>query len=223
MKRLLAAGGVVVVLLTASAASPYVLRGVDFFRVRQIEMVGLHYVRPAALLDALRLDAEGNLFDDAGTLERRAMTVPGVEAARIERRLPGTLRLVIAEREPVALAPGPEGMVALDGRGSPLPYDPSGARFDLPVVPGVDRVLLASLAMIRTADAELYGRIDAARRGGDGSIVLELGDERILLAGAATPGDVRSLQLVRRRLRHAPARLVDARFSGWIVVRRGRG
>ena len=133
MKRswvvLVALGG----LLAATLVGPRLLRGVGFFRVSRVEIVGVQYLAPATLVDALKLSATASVFDDPAPLARRALAVPGVRSAVIRRRMPGTLEVVIEEAAPVALAPGNGGLVLIDARGKVLPFDPVTSAPDLPV------------------------------------------------------------------------------------------
>ncbi len=210
--------------VAAVVIAPWVLRGVDFFRVRQVELVGLRYLAPEQVLEALALARDRNLFDDNGEVARRASTLPGVVAVRIERRLPGVLRVVLVERTPVAFAPGPAGLVPLDGNAHPLPYDPTVTGFDLPVVERPDTVLTRTLSLVRTADSSLFRRVDAVSHGAGESVILELGQRRVLLQATSTVEEIRAVEAVRRHLERTgrPFVTLDARFAGWVVVRRGR-
>ena len=58
---------------------------------------------------------------------------PLVRVAEVRRRLPGTLRLVVEEREPVALAASSK-LEPVDREGRVLPLDPSTHGFDLPLL-----------------------------------------------------------------------------------------
>lgn len=204
--------------------APLLLRQVAFFRVRRVELVGLRYQAPERVLDALAIAADRNLFDRARGLERRAAALPGVVDVRVERRLPGTLRLVFVERLPVAFVPGPEGLVAVDGDGAPLPYDPAATGLDLPLIRRADSVLVSTLALVRVADSVLFQEVDTARLGDHDTVILELGRQQVLLRAIPTTFDIRAVETVRRHLAltRRPFDALDARFAGWVVVRRAR-
>jgi hypothetical protein len=201
---------------------PLALRGMGVFRVRRVELVGSRYLAPEQLVARLGLRPNQNLFDDARAVERRAEQVPGVVSARVERRLPGTLRLVIVERAPMAFAPGPNGLVALDATGQALPYDPAAMGLDLPVVPRADSVVLGTLARVRAADSTLYQEVQTAERGPNGAVIVSLGQRRVLLGGLPSLDVVRAVAAVRRHLAATGRRYaeLDGRFHGWVVVRR---
>ena len=79
---------VAVGLVLAVLATPLLLRYVSFFRVRQIELVGLHYHSPDWLLEALEIAPDQNLFAGKRRIERRALELPSVMGIKVERKLP---------------------------------------------------------------------------------------------------------------------------------------
>jgi cell division protein FtsQ len=220
----LVVAGALALLFAALAAGRLALRHMGFFRVRRVELVGTRYLSPEPLVRGLGLRPDQNLFDDAGEIARRAEQVAGVVSARVERRLPGTLRVVVTERVPLAFAPAPNGLAALDAEGRALPYDPAATGLELPLVPGADSLVLGALARVRAADSTLYQEVEAARRGPAGSVMLELGQRRVLLRGQPSLEDVQAVAAVRRQLAATgrPYAELDARFAGWVVARRGR-
>jgi hypothetical protein len=167
------------------------------------------------------LSRTASIWADLDAVERRLVNVAGIRSARVSRRVPGTLRVEVEEEEPVALADGPAGLVAVSARGVPLPYDLTMAPVDAPVVPRADTALLAALATMRTTDFGFYAAITAAsaRRG---EVVLEMDSGRVRLDLPVGPGVVRQVAAVQRELAASGAawRELDARFAGWVVVRR---
>ena len=209
-------------LVGLSAGAPLVMRHIGFFRVRQVELVGVRYLAPDTVLATLALRPEQNVFDDADVIARRVETLAGVVSAKVERKLPGTLTVSVVERVPVAFAPGPDRMVAVDGDGRPLPYDPAATGLDLPIITRADSMLVRTLSVVRLADSALFQDVDGARRGPRGGVALELGGRRVLFPGVPAPDDVRAVGAVRRHLASTgrPYQELDARFEGWVVVRR---
>jgi cell division septal protein FtsQ len=209
--------------------APSVLRRLAFFRVRQVELVGIRNLDPDAVLAALRLAPEASVFDDTHLLADRVRGLAGVAEARVARRLPAALKVIVREVEPVALVPGrrPGGggngaLVAVDADGRALPFDPTRAGLDLPVVQAADSGVAQVLARIQVFDPVLFQDIDAARRYGRGDVLLELGPHRVLFARDAGPEVVQAVVLVARDLA-AKARQyteLDARYAGQVVVRR---
>ncbi len=223
-RRVLVGTTIVGVLAATLVLVPVGLRHVGFFRLRQVELVGLHYLAPQEVLERLALEADRNVFDPLGEVVSRAEAIPGVLDVRAARRLPGTLRISVTEEAPVAFALGADGLVPLDASSRPLPYDPSRSGFDVPVVERPDSGLTRLLDLIRQIDPPLFDEIDGVRRGTAESVILELGDRRVWLQASAGVQDIRELETVRRHLdRNAvPYRELDARFDGWVVVRRER-
>jgi hypothetical protein len=215
---LIALAGVVVL-----ATGPLLLRQLTFFRVRQIEVVGARFLEPGRIVDALALADGQNLFDPLDGAERRVDSLPGVVRARLSRRVPGTVRVTVVEEEPVALAPGREGMVPLDCDAGRLPYDPAHAGLALPIVERADSLLVRALCVVRAADAALYAAVEAVRAGGGGSVILELEDQRVRLNGMPSTGDIAAVVLVRQHLEATGQTFaeLDARYHG-LVYARGR-
>jgi cell division septal protein FtsQ len=200
-----------------------------FFEVRRIEVVGTRYLAPATIIAALGLGPDASVWSATGALEQRVSSLGGVAAVKVSRRLPATLRVDVVEVEPVALAEGPSGLVPVARDGRQLPYDPATAPVDAPVVERAEAPLLAALATVRATDLGLFADIAAARAavGGDGAVVLELDEGRLVLAMPVDPAVVRAVVAVRRDLesRGQSWRELDGRFKGWVVARGvgGRG
>ena len=226
-RRALVWGGVVLGALVVWLAAPSVLRRLAFFRVRQVEVVGVRNLDPDAVLAALRLAPKASVFDDMRLLADRVRGLAGVADAHVARRLPAALKVIVREVEPVALVPGDGGLVAVDAGGRSLPFDPTrgvgGGSLDLPIAQVADSGIVQVLGRIQAFDPVLFQDIDAARRfGARGDVLLELGSHRVLLARDAGPEVVQAVVLVARDLAAKARRYVelDARYAGQVVVRR---
>jgi cell division septal protein FtsQ len=231
--RLLWWGAAALVGLALWFVAPPLFRRLAFFRVRQVELVGIRNLDPEAVLAALRLAPEASVFDDTRLLSDRVRGLAGVADARVVRRLPAALKVIVREVEPVAFVPGRRpgaggagALVAVDADGRTLPFDPTrtGGGLDLPVVQAADSGVAQVLARIQAFDPVLFQDIDAARRyGGErGDVLLELGPHRLLFARDAGPEVVRAVVLVSRDLaaKARPYKELDARYAGQVVVRR---
>jgi hypothetical protein len=192
--------------------------------VRQIELEGVRYLAPEQVVAGLGLAPTQSLLTRLGPVERRLEGLAGVVQARVSRRLPGTLRVTVTERVPIAFVAGSAGLIALDRAARPLPYDPSGTGLDLPVVRSGDGDLLGALDHVRAADSVFYRDIDAVMRGPRRSVILELGERRVMVQVVPASEDIRAVAAVRRHLATTgrPYTELDARFAGWVVVRRNR-
>jgi len=202
---------------------PPLLGRFSFFAVRRVEVVGVRYLAPSEVVAALGMRARASVWSSLPALERRLASLPGVAAARVSRRLPSTLRVVVTEVEPVALAVGPSGLVPVGRDGRPLPYDPATAPVDAPVVQRGDARVLEALDVVRVSDPRLFGALTAARseEAGGGDVVLELERGRLRLGTPVDPAVVRAVAAVASDLAHLgrPWRELDGRFKGWVVVR----
>jgi cell division septal protein FtsQ len=209
---------------TIVALLTFAVREIGFFRLRQVEITGPRYLEPAFVLDRLGVERDRNIFDPLGSLRERARAIPGVVEAEVSRRLPGTVRVRVTERAAVAFARGDSGLVALDAAGQALPYDPSRTGFDVPVLEQADSGITRVLDLVRREHPTLYGDVDAVRRGPAESIILELGDRRVWLSVRSNTRHLQELETVRHHLDQnaIPFQELDARFDGWVVVRRER-
>ena len=122
----LAAAAVAVLGLWATARLPV-------FRVDDVEVAGLRYVSANEVRALAGLDGRASIWGLKAEWRRRVESHPMVDSVRVARRLPSTLVFRVVEAEPVALVASPLVM-AVDGRGSPLPIDPADPVLDLPLV-----------------------------------------------------------------------------------------
>ena len=226
-ERRLKRGWVVLAVLVAGAAlwfaGPAVLRQVEFFRVRRVEMQGLQYLDAANVIAAARLSPTASVFDDPDAIARRILTLPGVRDVRVGRRLPGTLRIRLEEAEPVALAPKGDRLAMVDARGVVLPFDPLASAPNLPVLIGGGAVVAGALARARDYDTGLYARIDAAWRVGP-DVVFEVAGRWLWVDPQLTAEDIRAVTAVEQALARQgrPYAELDGRFAGQVVVRQVR-
>jgi cell division septal protein FtsQ len=207
--------------------APLGLRRLRFFRVRQVEIVGIRYLDADQVLAALRLSPTASVFDETGPLAERLRELDGVADASVVRRPPGSLKVIVREIEPVALMMSERGALApVDADGRQLPFDLSG--LDLPIVRSNagDSSVVGLLARVQAVDPALFQTIDVARRTETtrGDVLLELGGgaHRVLLNRDAGPEVIEAVVLVARDLaaKARPYAELDARFAGQVVVRR---
>jgi cell division protein FtsQ len=220
-RRALQVAGGILTLVLLIVLAPLVLRYVAFFKVRQIELIGVVHHSPSRLIRALDIEVDRNLFEPLSDIEDRAAALPGVVSAKAERRMPGTLTIVVEERVPIAFVPTSTGLLAIDGEAHPLMYDPTESGLDLPILQSADSVLARVLATVWVADSTLYEQVDAARFRGDDDVVLELGGTEVILRREPTLEDIQAVGLVRRHLTATdrPHDELDVRFEGRVIVR----
>jgi cell division septal protein FtsQ len=228
--RVLAWGGAAIVVMAIWMTAPLGLRRMRFFRVRQVEIIGIRYLDADQVLGALRLPAQASVFDDTQVLVERLRGLDGVADASVSRRPPGSLQVVVREIEPVALLMSGRGALEpVDADARALPFDLTS--LDLPIVRsgggGADSDVVGLLARVQAVDPALFQTIDAARRTetSRGDVLLELSGEgahRVLLSRDAGPEVIEAVVMVARDLaaKARPYAELDARFAGQVVVRR---
>ena len=204
-------------------AAPAVLRHVEFFRVRRVEMQGLQYLDAAKVIAAARLSRTASVFDDPDAIAQRVRALPGVSDAQVGRRLPGTLRIRLEEAEPVALTPKGDRLAMVDARGAVLPFDPLASAPSLPVLIGGGALVAGALARTRDYDPGLFARIDAAWRVGP-DVVFEVAGRWLWFDPQLTAEDIRAVTAVEQALARTGQAYqeLDGRFAGQVIVRRTR-
>ena len=212
--------GSIALLVAIWLGGPPILRRLDLFRIRRIEIAGARYLTPRTITGALALGSRSSVFDDLGAMERRLRALPGVRTAGIDRRLPGTLVITVTETEPVALIPRRGALTPVDDRGRVLPYDPAQVAPDLPIATSADSGLTRVLAAVQAADPALFSQIASGARVRD-DIVLDLDGRRLWFTANATVEDVRAVTAVAQDLarRERSYRELDGRFAGQVIVR----
>ncbi|TMK30507.1 MAG: FtsQ-type POTRA domain-containing protein [Actinobacteria bacterium] len=93
----------IVASLTIAAGSLVVSRS-SLLRLRHLEVVGISSLTRAQVVRLAALSSSTNvLWFDAGAVERRLESDPWVATATVSRRVPGTIRISVVERAPVAM------------------------------------------------------------------------------------------------------------------------
>ena len=221
--RLTLAAFVGLVLLASPLWGPPVLRRLEFFRVRRVEILGTRYTAPSELLDRLRVDTTRSVWDPLDPLAARLRTHAQLESVTVTRRLPGTLVVRVKERHPVALVDAPGGLRAVDERGRRLPLDPSRTPVDAPVVTAAPRDTLVYhlLGDMQRESPALYAKLSSIRALGADEIVLQISDLSVRAMTNVTLarlGDIDPVQrdLTRRQLHAAE---IDLRYRDQVIAR----
>lgn len=209
----------------AVVSSPFwgraLLRSMDFFRVRRVEIEGVRYAAPDEIVSRLRVDTLASVWDDVSPLEARVAEHPQVRRVRIRRKLPGTLVVVVTENPPVALVSTTRGLVVTDADGDSLPVDPTSMDVDLPVLARKDSLLLRLLGETQAEEPALFARVSEARRSGRRDVLFILPEFRILADSTVTTArlaEVLPVELDATRRNWRPREL-DLRFRDQVIVR----
>ena len=221
--RIALAGIVVLFLLGSPLWGPGVMRHLDFFRVRKIEILGARYTAPGELLDRLRVDTTHSVWDPLPPIEARVRSHPQIESVTVSRRLPGTLVVRVTERHPVALVNAPGGLRAVDERGVRLPLDPSRTPVDAPIVTAAprDTAVYHLLGTMQREAPALYAKLSSIRTSGPGEMVLQIADLPVRALTSVTIARLSDIDpverdLMRRQLRAAE---IDLRYRDQVIAR----
>lgn len=129
------------------------------FAVQRVEVLGTQRLSRLDVLRAARVGADSNLLAlPVGKISARLRSLPWVQDAAVQRRLPDQLRIMVRERRPLVLALVEGRLHYLDTDLRPLA--PAGGRpeVDLPVLSGLSRADLLS------PDEEMLTLLAAVRR-----------------------------------------------------------
>lgn len=141
-----------------------VLSQLAFFRIREVEVTGTHYLDPAKIVGRMRVDTLRSIWSETDTYRYRVESHPQVTSATIERKLPSKLLVRIQENLPIALIPTATGFLTFDSTGHELPIEAGLAAPDLPIVATPDTAILSLLGRIRTYNPFVFERISEISR-----------------------------------------------------------
>ena len=211
----------VVLVLTIPLWSPLLLRRLDFFHVRRLEIVGTRYIQSSDIIARANVDTMRSVWDPMGPIGDRVKTHPGVQHVDVSRKLPGTIVITVTEYQPIALVSGPQGFRVFDERGVALPIDPSRVDVDAPVLTSPDPALLRLLAGMRRSIEPLYRRVSEVRRTGVNDLTIQLDDEPVRTTATVSLDDLNQIAAVEEDLKKRGKRAseLDLRYKDQIIVR----
>jgi cell division protein FtsQ len=219
--KLALAGIVLLLAVTSRFWGPLLMRRMDYFRVRRVEIVGARYVAPSDILTKLHVDTTASVWDPTSALAARVASHPEIQHVSVHRKLPGTLVIEVTERVPVALVPASGGLRVYDERGVALPIDPARVDVDAPVLMERDVALLRLLSKIKRTMPAFYARVSAVRRAGRDEILIELEKEPVRAMQDVSVERLAEIapveeDLARRQLRVAE---IDLRYRDQVIAR----
>ncbi len=217
-----ALGGILLLLaVTSRFWGPLLMRRMDYFRVRRVEIVGARYVAPSDILAKLHVDTTASVWDPTSALVARVASHPEIQHVVVHRKLPGTLVIEVTERVPIALVPAAGGMRVYDERGVALPIDPARVDVDAPVLAERDLALLRLLSRIKRSMPAFYARVSDVRRSGRDDILLVLERESVRVPPDVSMERLAEVapveeDLARKQLRVAE---IDLRYRDQVIAR----
>ena len=223
-----------VTLMGGLSQSPRLLRRMDTFRVRQVEVRGTRWLAPDEVLAVSGVGEQSSVFDSPDLWIAALEEHPMIQSVRIERRLPSTVRILVTETQPVALVRA-NTLVPVDGEGRVLPIAPEAARLDLPILIGAvelepsgyvderSRAAVRALGRLQAQEPALAAAVSEFDGGGALRLLLRLSQPTVALL-PIEPTATR-MNEVRRTLDDLATRgelprtlVVDGRFEGQVVV-----
>ena len=154
----------------------------------QIEVIGSHYVSPAAVNERFASDLGQSILRVPLEARRQALeAIPWVAQAVVQRALPNRIRVEIAERAPVAFLRTTAGLALVDAYGVILER-PLEAEFHFPVIAGLsEAVPLAQREQRMKMFLDFLRDADLARPGASDGIsevdLAEASDLRATITG----------------------------------------
>lgn len=149
--------------------------------VRAVEVVGAKHVSAADVEAVADVEGDNLLLLSAGAVTERVEDLPWVERAKVDRRLPGTVRIKIDEREAAVALDLSGQRWTVDAKGNVLER---GAAEGLPVVAGVHATRLEAGERVTSPEALAALAVWRSLRGlqGDVQAIFAPTTERISLA-----------------------------------------
>ena len=192
-----------------------------------------------ALLDGLR--GGSMVTADLEGWRQKILTSPWVADAALRRELPGTLTVVISERQPMGIGRIRDALYLIDHRGTIIDeFGPNYAEFDLPIIDGLASGRAGS-TLVDESRAALAGRVisDLQRRPDLASRISQIDVTDVRDAVVVLKGDTALVRLgderftdrvqsyvdLMRTLRERVPDIdyVDLRFDERVYVRPSRG
>jgi cell division protein FtsQ len=227
-------GRVVIFLRNAGLAAAFAVMGIlvwrhvqsSRFAVQTIEVQGAVHT-PRAAIDAVAQQYVGlNLFQiDIARVQRDLGGLPWVSRIDIEKKLPDTLRIKIAERSPVALVRDGDRLLYVDDHGVGFAeLSPAVGDDDLPLVSeahGEELVRsVALLRTLRTSDPQIYARISEIRPiAPRGFALFDRHLNAFVYANAEASAKWRSLYAVLEAEHGQKIQYADLRFADRLVIK----
>lgn len=203
---------VTLLVLCALAAVTWVLLGSRLLVVRHVEVTGTDLAPRERIVDAAGISLGTPMARLAtGEIGERVERLREVESAEVERRWPGTVRIVVRERAPVAVFERDGryhridryGVVVADGESRP-----SGLPVLTVASPGPsDQTTLAALAVLADLPERVTRRLREVAATGPESITLQMASGQTVVWGAAERAEEK-IRLLEALWRTAAGRAV---------------
>nr|WP_232236380.1 FtsQ-type POTRA domain-containing protein [Nocardia sp. BMG51109] len=157
------------------------------FSVRTVRIEGLVTVSERQVRDVLRIPGGRSMLRiDTDAMARRVATIPKVHSARVQRGFPGTVRVTVEERTPVAYFESPQGthLLDIDSVEYAIEPPPPGLPKLVTASPGgSDPVTRAAVTVLDAAPPALRDQVGEVVARSVSDVELSLTDGRTVLWG----------------------------------------
>jgi cell division protein FtsQ len=194
----------------------------------QVKVTGRQRTQPDSILAALGIRRGGPILGfDPAAAKRRLEHLPWIKTAKVERQLPGTVRIALTERVPLALWQLDGALSVIDREGDRIDRAAPTDHADLPLVvgPGAPDHAKDLLALLAREPA-MNARVKAAVRVRDRrwNVVLRNGVEVQLPAETPARAWSRLAAIERKHgVLQRDVRMIDLRLPDRMVVRMAPG
>lgn len=181
------------VILALAGAVAWVLVGSSLLDTRTVQVIGTRELT-ADQVRAVAAVPLGTpmLLLDTGQVKARVAAVPRVAAVQVTRSLPGTVRIAVVERSPVAVRPAPDGVHLVDATGldyATVPEPPLGIpELRVPNPRPGDPATMAAVTVLGGLPTPLRIQVRAVGASSPADVVLWLDDERQVRWGGVEDG-----------------------------------
>ena len=216
----LVAGGLL--LLAPALGLGWVLLVSSWLAVDRVQVVGQVRVTTAEVEQAAAVEAGSPLARvDTGAVERRVARLAPVASVEVTRSWPGTLRVQITERTPVAGVVSASGVRLMDATGVLFGTEralPAGVvQLEVGAPGPEDPATRAALAVQRDLPAALRDRVRVVRAMTPSSVELLTVDGKRVVWGA--PGGTATKGAAALVLLRADSQVIDVSAPGVVVTR----
>jgi len=131
----------------------------DTLKIERVVVEGARILSAKQILAKTEIYAQSPLYEtDIYAVRGRLEGDPMIRCVTVNRQLPGTLAIVVAEREPLA-ALSNDQILYVDASGVLLPHVESAVQFDLPFISGIDSLGKAKIGRPMN-QPDIYQAID---------------------------------------------------------------
>lgn len=198
------------------------------FAVRSVELAGVKHTSRTELQQVSRGWIGLNLFKlDIARVQGDLGALPWIERVSIEKKLPSVLKIIVVERQPVALASTDGVLRYVDARGKAFAeLSPQVGNADLPLITNAGNGQLGEcLELLQSLEKNhpaLYSRISEITPDGESGFVIFDRDlkTRLLITGEEAAAKWAALYSIAKSegFRARPAEYIDLRFDDRIIV-----